>query len=108
MLQLDYEENGLGELLVKTLCGERVLSLVPAMADQTVKKPLNRSQCDDPDLEPAKRKRSCSPGTAHSSESSSPLQHTGRKHSCQTTVSLRNERKRLLYVMQQILAAKNT
>ena len=63
---------------------------------------LDRSQCDNPDLELAKRKRSCSPGTAHSSESSSPLQHTGRKHSCQTTVSLRNERKRLLYVMQQI------
>ena len=76
------------------------------------KEALDRSQCNDPDLEPAKRKRSGSPGTAHSSESSSTLQHTGRKRSCRTTVSLRNERKRLLYVMQQILdetiAAKNT
>ena len=67
-----------------------------------MKRPLDHSQCDDTDLEPVKRKRSRSPGTAHSSEPSSSLQHTGRKHSCRTTASLRSERKRLLYVMQQI------
>ena len=66
------------------------------MADQCVKRH------DDFDLEPSKRK----PCTIESSESSSALQHAGRKHGPTTRLStcsrLRDERKRLLYVMRQV------
>ena len=71
------------------------------MADQTEKRQLDRSEHDVLDLEPVKRKRSCSPSTSHGSESYSALQHASRPRS---STSLRYERKRLLYVMQQVSA----
>ena len=72
------------------------------MADQCVKRPLDR---DDFDLEPSKRKRPCNPCTTQGSDSSSALQHVGKKQSstrCNTSDRLRDERKRLLYVMRQV------
>ena len=51
------------------------------MADQTEKRQLDRSEHDVLDLEPVKRKRSCSPSTSHGSESYSALQHASRPRS---------------------------
>ena len=63
------------------------------MADQRVKRPLDR---DHLDLEPSKRKQPCNPCTTQGSDSSSALLfHT-------QPVKTRDERKRLLYVMRQV------
>ena len=48
------------------------------------------------------QQRPCSPGTSHGSKCSSALQHAGRKHCRTTTGQLRDERTRLLYLMQQV------